>query len=318
MRLFSLFIFVCLSGFNGFTQVNCNQMFLQDVVLDPTNSEAVLVDFLNPSFQTIALPGFRAYNEFSEEYLGSETVAYVFLPGESTHRVFIGNTLDLESPQALIFELWEQEYDSLLCGFSWQGNLSNHPDCFQSQINTSSASSTASEDVIQIEITDYETNEVIVSEIINLASQNFNPFAEICLEEGCYSITGTMSSPATYDYSVNLFIETYIDYFLLDIQAGFSEFSNLFQIWSGCPVGINEPVQANASLYPNSSTDGYFKLSTTVPISTLKIYTLDGKLVQEVSSVHQLERLISNGVYVVHIQFENGVHEAKRLIVQQP
>ena len=296
-------------------QVNCLQFNFIDVTLDPLNPEVVLVDFENPSFQPVVDPGFKVFNGMTEMFLGSETVAYPVLGFESTHRVYIGSSLDLNSPQQLIFELWRNEYDSLLCGFEWIGILNNTPDCFQSQLTVIPEDEGSMQDALTITIREFETNAIIVDEFSLQLGTAPTQLPPLCLDRGCYTLEVTMNNPAVGAYTINLFEELYLEYFLVDIAPGFTEYSGQFEIWEGCPVAVAEQVKPNVSITPSLSVDGYFKVNTSLEIERVEVYSLEGKKLRSVESASAVQEL-PNGFYLVVVTLQDGRVVSERLIVQ--
>ena len=152
-----------------------------------------------------------------------------------------------------------------------------------------------------------------------------SPFSTVCEEENAFSLSGTPSggsfsgsgvTGSTFT-PVNAGVGTHIVTYSYTDSNGCSSSDETTIVVDDC-VGIEEMLLSDLVLYPNPN-NGIFRLSKNLIGASLKVYSMDGKVVYsndvlENDFIIELQQ-VQTGVYNVEVEYES-VRKNIRLIIQ--
>ncbi len=242
-----------------------------------------------------------------------ETFFFALPQGESFHLLEPSVQMVEDQSYDFTLELYSVFGETLECSFDVTDTPYDISACFTGDLMVSPIGGASQE--IEIIVTD-ENGSDILSENLELSSQN--PFAiySLCLERACHSV------------SVEAVGSTFETDYLVSFDSGLTWFSGLcpegesitvfeLDVWDGCSfVGIREAINASeAALYPEvalaGSTLRMVKPSTEALAVT--VYSMSGQQLAQ-HTTPEWQAPLTPGIYLIHYEAA-GFRGAQKLLV---
>lgn len=310
-RHYILFLLFGLFALAGFSQVNCFNLVLDEVIRDPYDQNFITIHILNPEFETINYPGIRIYNALTDELIGEESVNFFGIANESVHMVPITIQVVQAEIYNLRIEIWSGFYDTLECTYTDDFTLYPETFCTDSEIMVSLVGLEPGEDPFVLDIS--QNGESVFSDSFILDSENPMYYQEpgTCLGIGCYDVVLT-TSDAVISSTGYILQEGgwYSGTESIPFQAGDIAIEFSFSIFECSTNNLIEPSINEFNIYPNpSNTVITIDWTENTNQSKLLIYDINGKLIQSIpvsGNRHQLNiSNYSSGLYVAKIESSN-------------
>ena len=242
-----------------------------------------------------------------------ETFFFALPQGESFHLLEPSVQMVEGASYDFTLELYSVFGETLECSFNITDTPYDITTCFTGDLMVSPVGGASQE--IEIIVTD-ENGSDILSENLELSSQN--PFAiySLCLDRACYAL------------SVEAVGGTFSTDYLVSFDSGLTWFSGLclegesmsvfeMDIWDGCSfVGIREAINVSeAALYPEVALAGS-TLRTVNPSTeavAMTVYSMSGQKIEQ-HTTPEWQAPLTPGIYLIHYEAA-GFRGAQKLLI---
>jgi len=298
---YSKFLFFVLFPFLGSAQ--CESLTILSLTINAFDEGRITIHAQNQGQEIFSYPGFKIYNNATDELISQEEVEFFGISGESWHNAdhALQNIVP-NDPYDLRIELWTNFYSELACTYTGIFTLLPSDICAQSTFGITVMSNEPLPETLVVSLSNSDGEEVLAFQAEFGKGMAFH-YSDVCLAPGCYSaILTTNDAVISNPYQIFITSNAYgTEYSVLHEEFGASiEFTAA--AWDDCSANdIAIPTYDHLPwAFPNPFNELLY-LPAMASDSYAELLDSTGKLVWRTSESQMETGMLPPGVYYLRL-----------------